>query len=116
MKCGECWNSQFETAGKGLGQACRERRQIFLLQEDSILPLFISAPPTSLKPFSDFFMRLATKGKFFNRVVIKITLNKTKNKGGVEYSEAVVNYVRDLTKEEGDSVKIYSEAVSKLFG
>ena len=115
MKCDECWNAQFSTAIKGEGQACREKRQIFLLQEKSLLPLFIDVPPTSLKPFRDFFMRLGTKGKFFNAVVVKIALNKSKNTGGVEYAEANLSFVRDLTDDELESVRGYSSAAEKLF-
>lgn len=116
MLCMTCWNAQFDTAVKGAGQACRERRQIFLLQPDSILPLFISVPPTSLKEFSRFFMRLSTKGKFFNKVVVKISLNKTKSKSGQDYAEAQIEYVRDLNAKEKESIESYSKAVKNLFG
>ncbi len=61
-------------------------------------------------------MRLSTKGKFFNKVVIKITLNKTKSEGGQEYAEAVIEFIRDLNEKEKESITGYSEAVKNLFG
>lgn len=116
MRCDDCYNSEWGSARKGNGQACAERRQAFILREEDFLPLFMNIPPTSVKAMSDFFMRLSSKGKRYDAVVLKMSLVTSKNADGTKYAGLVVNYVRDLNQDEIKAVENYAGGLSNLFG
>lgn len=116
MRCDDCYNSQWGSARKGAGQACAERRQAFILREDDFLPLFMNVPPTSVKAMSDFFMRLSSKGKRYDAVVLKMSLTTSKNADGTKFAALVVSYVRDLNPDEIKAVENYAGGLSDLFG
>lgn len=97
--CSDCPNSKFGTApakkkpgskteeeGLGRGQACKQMRAMFLLRPDVLLPIVISAPPTSLKNAKGYFIGLASEGQPYWKVVTRLTLAKDKNKDGLQYS------------------------------
>lgn len=56
--CITCPLSQFGSATKGNGQACTQRKLMFLLLPDFAAPIILSAPPTSLTPLRKFFGRM----------------------------------------------------------
>lgn len=56
--CAACAFNQFGSTANGSGKACKNMRQIYLLRSGEYLPLQLSLPPTSLRPFNDF-MNLA---------------------------------------------------------
>ena len=116
MRCDDCYNAEWGSARKGNGQACAERRQAFILREDDFLPLFMNIPPTSVRAMSDFFMRLSSKGKRYDAVVLKMSLATSKNNDGPKYAGLVVNYVRDLNPDEIKAVENYAGGLSDLFG
>lgn len=57
--CATCehnqWGSGVDETGMATdGKACKEMRRVFVAQKDALLPVFISLPPTSLKPFDEY--------------------------------------------------------------
>lgn len=99
--CAQCPNAQFGTAdkGEGRGQACKQTRQLFLLTPESLIPFVVSLPPTSVKAAQKFMLRLAGAGVKSSAIVVKITLEKDKNAGGIEYAKAAFSMVERLDEE-----------------
>ena len=77
-------------------------RDIYLLRSGEYMPLLISLPPTSIKPFKEFlnrafvYRRRATYGS-----LVQISLKK-ENNGSNDYSVATFRLVRDFQGEESD--------------
>lgn len=71
------------------GKKCRELRQLFILQEDGILPLVVNATPGSLKNVDAYFNRLLRAGIPSTAVVTTLTLEKAKAQGGEDYAKIV---------------------------
>ena len=80
----------------GRGKACKNMRDIYLLRSGEYMPLLISLPPTSIRPFKEFLNRAfvyrqrATYGS-----LIQIGLKK-ENNGSNDYSVATFRLVRDF--------------------
>ena len=51
--CEACMLNQFGSDGKG--KACKNMRQLYLLRSGSFIPLQLTLPPTSIKPFREFY-------------------------------------------------------------
>lgn len=114
-ECASCPMNVFGSSdtGSGNGKACKEQMQLFLLQQDAVLPVQLSLPPTSLRPFKKYMTRLAGKGKSYMAVVTKFSLVVTKG-GGQTYS--VVDPARgaDLKPEESMAARGYGQMIAAL--
>jgi hypothetical protein len=99
-KCAVCPKAVWGTGKNGVGFACPKRMKIMLLQPDSMLPLVISVPPTSMDPIRQMLKKLTSARKLFFQVVTKLSLVKEKNQGGISYSKISPSYVRDLDETE----------------
>ena len=97
------------------GQACAQKRALFVMDKDSILPAVVSLPPTSLQPFKAYLTGLISKRLPITGVVTKITLKKEKNSGGTEYAECVFSAVGALSAEEGKVMTGYGKMFGTMF-
>ncbi len=103
--CARCPLAQFGTATKqdgseGRGQACRSIRALYLLLPNSVLPMVVPVPPSSLKPVRQYFLRLASSGVAYHGVITKLKLQKTRSGDGIEYAQIVPEMAARLTKED----------------
>jgi len=112
--CYECEQSRWGS-GKNGGQACSQRMLIMLLQPDSILPIVVNAPPTSLKEIVKLLQRLTSRGVLFHSVVVSLKLTKETNAGGVPYSRIAPSFVRDLDNDEAMSAAAMFRGLNKVF-
>lgn len=106
--CASCALNQYGTAPEGNGKACKNMRILYLLRSGDYMPLQVTLPPTSLRPFKDFinqsFMlrRRATYGS-----VIQIGLKKANN-GSNDYSVATFRRLYDFEGEELAQIRTYA--------
>lgn len=105
--CASCGFNRFGSRGKG--KACKNSRVLYLLRSGEPMPIQISLPPTSLRPFNDFanyaFM-LQQRGLCAS--VIQIGLRKDSN-GKDEYSVATFKVLYDFEGEELARVREFSD-------
>ncbi len=87
-RCSTCPLSQWGSASKGKGQACKQLKLLYLLQPEAVLPIVVSLPPTSVKTVKQYLLRLASRAKKPQSIVTVLTLEKTKNAEGIPYSMA----------------------------
>lgn len=111
--CAACPLSQFGSDAKGgRGQACKSIRQVFIARQGGgLLPVFVALPPTSIAPIKKYFLRLASEELSCWRVVTKLTLEKTKNASGIQYSRAVATMAGKLNPEQAQAVSAYRNAI-----
>ena len=107
--CAACALNQFGSAAEGNGKACKNMRVLYLLRSAEFMPLQVTLPPTSLKPFREFmnqsFMlrRRATYGS-----VVQIGLKKMNN-GKDDYSVATFRRLYDFSGEELAQIRQFAD-------
>ena len=106
--CAACAFNQFGSTANGSGKACKNMRQIYLLRSGEYLPLQLSLPPTSLRPFNDFMnLAFVARRRPSSSAIVEIGLKRAES-GGYTYSVATFRKVRDLNGEDLAAVKSYS--------
>lgn len=90
--CASCPMAQFgsSTKAKSEGQACKEFRQVLLLEPGRYLPTLLRIPPTSLKPFSKYMVSLISINKPFFTVLTRIGLKVEESASG--YKVAIMQF------------------------
>lgn len=110
-ECVDCPMAQFGSALKGSGQACKANTLLFLLQPDSLVPMVVKAPPTSLKPLKSFMYRLMNERIPMFGAVLSFGLQKMKGSGTPDYYQIVPSLVRRLDETEATQVKALRDAL-----
>ena len=106
--CAACAFNQFGSTANGSGKACKNMRQIYLLRSGEYLPLQLSLPPTSLRPFNDFMnLAFVARRRPSYSAIVEIGLKRAES-GGYTYSVATFRKVRDLEGECLAAVKSYA--------
>lgn len=108
--CTGCAMNVFGSAAEGRGKACKNMRVLYLLRSGEFMPLQVTLPPTSLKPFREFMnqsfilRRRATYGS-----LVQIGLKKMNN-GKDDYSVATFRRLADFSGEELTQVRKYADS------
>lgn len=112
--CKACPLAAFGSGGNGRSQACKQSRLIFILRENSVLPLLIAAPPSSLRSIKQYMLRLSGAGVPFYGVVTGFTLQRAKNADNIQYSEIIPTLARRLPPEDTQRMRAVSQALGPI--
>lgn len=113
--CLTCPYAAFGSAEKGAGQACKQRRLLFLLREGNLLPAVISIPAMSLKASKQYMVSLVSRGIPLHAVMTKITLEKAQNSASITYARAKFTVGDRLSPEHAAQVEQYAKSMRGLF-
>lgn len=113
-ECASCPMNQYGTAQKGEGKACKETRVLYLLREGELLPTVVRVPPSSLKDYRRFMLRLTSKGVPYYKVAVELTLERDKNAQGITYSKVAPAQVERLSGELAESAVKYKRLLEAL--
>ena len=106
--CASCKLNQFGSAENGKGKACKNMRTLYLLRSGDVMPIMLTLPPTSIKPFRQFVNSVFTLRKRATYgSVVQIGLKKEES-GGFTYSVATFKKLYDFTGEELQRVSAYA--------
>jgi len=108
--CASCGFNVFGSGPNNKGKACKNTRVIYLLQSGDYMPIQISLPPTSIRPYTDFVNAAFMSRK--RRVcasVVQIGLKKVSN-GKDDYSIATFKRLYDFEGEELAKIRAYSDS------
>ncbi len=107
--CDTCEMNQYGTdQSGGKGKACKNMRTVYILRSGEAMPIQLSLPPTSLRPFNDFAnAHFVTRKRPTWATIIKIGLRRVEN-GSNTYSVATFSKDRDMTPEEVVQMKAYA--------
>lgn len=96
--CHGCMFNEFGSAenGQKRGKACTEKRLVFMVTENELLPVVIRAPAMSLKNSQKYLVGLTSRSKAMYSVYTKLTLEKDKNQDGISYSKIIFQKVADV--------------------
>jgi hypothetical protein len=113
--CSQCPFAQFGSDGRG--QACSQRRVLFLTRSDKILPLALSLPPMSLKNAKRYFrIKLGEEGLPYYRVVTRLGLEEDKNATGIKFAKVTFEKLLVLESPVREQFKAIHELMQKQMG
>lgn len=100
--CSRCPFAQFGSAvrddgSEGRGQACRSIRALYLLLPNSVLPMVVPIPPSSLKMVRSYFLRLSSQAVPYHKVITRLKLIRTKSGDGIDYAQVQAEMAQRLT-------------------
>lgn len=120
--CATCpmaqWGSVNKTNPNGKknnAQACSQRKLLFVLRKDDVLPLVIDLAPTSIKPFTQFMMRLTQKGIPSYGAVVGIGLKNDQSSGNIKYSAVNLRLIGLLDEPGKAAMQAAAEAMRPFF-
>jgi hypothetical protein len=96
-------------------KACSERKVIFLMRKNDMLPLVVSLSPTSVGVFNKFMMRLTQNGLPCHAVIVRLKLRAEKSTGNKPYSVVVPSLVAKLSEEDAKSMADVASALKPYF-
>ncbi len=94
--CRKCNLNQFgsevmKDGSKGAGKACKNMMRIYIRLGQDLLPSIVIVPPSSLREYSSYAVKLTQKGKPLAIVVTKFQLEAAQNKQGIKYSKLTLS-------------------------
>ncbi len=107
--CDSCDFNQWESATMGKGKACSERRLFMLLLPNRLIPVKLDIPPTSLNNVKKYFMRLASQGHSFHKIITEFTLQQEKG----EVCRILPLFHAHLSDSEKKGVLSYTKTLNK---
>jgi len=108
--CASCGYNVFGSGPNNKGKACKNMRVIYLLQSGAFMPIQISLPPTSIRPYSEFVnVAFMSRKRRVCGSVVQIGLKKMSN-GKDDYSVAVFKRLYDFSGEELVKVRAYADS------
>ncbi len=114
--CASCGYNVFGSDPKGKGKACKNTRVIYLLQSGTFMPIQISRPPTSIRPYTEFVnAAFMIRRRRVCGSVVQISLKKMNN-GKDDYSVAVFKRLYDFTGEELAKIRAYADSFKEQVG
>ena len=116
--CLTCKWAQFgstrkKEGGASRGQDCSERRAIFLLTQETIYPMLLVLPPTSIKPIDSYRMALEGRMKPLYLYEVTLGIEKDKNADGVDFSRILLKRNRILSGEQLERLKQVSASFQR---
>ncbi len=110
------WGSALDDKGQpSRGQACAERQLLFLVRPKDPIPMVVNVPPTSLGRLNNYFLRLAGRAIPYWGIVTKLTLEKAKNRAGIEYSQLKLSAGDMLTENERAKIAEIATGFKAMF-
>jgi hypothetical protein len=107
--CAVCALNRFGSSENGKGKACKNMRILYLLRDGEYMPLQVTLPPTSIKPFNDFYsVAFASRRRGICGSIVQLGLKRIEN-GTNTYSVATFRKLYDFTGEQLAQVKAYAE-------
>lgn len=107
--CATCALNQYGSVEKGKGKACKNMRNLYILRSGEYMPMLLSLPPTSLRPYSDFVSAtFAARRRPIFAGVVQIGLKRVDN-GSNTYSVATFRLVQRFEGEKLLQIKQYAD-------
>lgn len=107
--CATCALNQYGSVEKGKGKACKNMRNLYILRSGEYMPMLLSLPPTSLRPYYDFVSAIfAARRRPIYAGVVQIGLKRVDN-GSNTYSVATFRLLYRLEGDELLQIKQYAD-------
>lgn len=95
--CQACRYNKFGSGKDGIGKACQNRVDLYIMLAGEMFPRVLSLPATSVKDFKSYLaMRVVAKKQRLCQVITRITLKKAVSKSGIQYSTCSFQKLGDV--------------------
>ena len=111
--CLTCPFNAWDSAPNGAGKACKEKRMLYMLRKESIIPLVVQAPSTSIQNVKEYRMGLAGQKLPYFGVETELTIERIEGK--FPYGRIVLRNAGALTKEQQTTIRGYTKAFGPIF-
>lgn len=117
--CQTCHLAKFGTDVKangqpGRGQACSERKTLYMIRGEQMIPDLVQVPATSIKPCIDFLFNLAKSGILYYKALIAIQLVRQQSADNIAYATLDFKYIRPLGETEVANATAWNAMMRKL--
>ncbi len=113
--CTTCpFNDYGSRDGDSNAKACKESVVLYLLRENSIMPLVVRIPASSKRIFQRYLTRLVGRMIPISSVVTRITLEKKTNKNGQPYAAFNFEAVGELAADEAASAREFGKQFAEM--
>lgn len=96
-------------------QACNQRKILYIIRKDDILPLVISLAPTSIRGFNQFMLRLTSRMIPSYGAIIGLKLRQESSSGGITYSVVHPRLISVLSDGDRARMKAAADAMRPFF-
>jgi len=105
--CSECPNNQWGSSSKdGRGKACKNMRRLFILAEDSDMPLVLTLPPSSIAGWDKYKSAVLGVQRYSpQEVVTEFSLDTNTNAQGIKYSVVKFKAVGVVGNKQRTAIK-----------
>ena len=114
--CEICPLNQWGSVEGGAGKACKERRMLFILRPNALLPIVIQAPTTSLQTIRKYLWRLTSESLPYWEVITKLSLEKAQSSTGITFSRIVPKSAGPVPADQMEKLAEYRDAITPLIG
>lgn len=112
--CDICPLAEFGSGPNGRSQACKTAKLLFLLRPESVLPMLVSIPPSSLKVMRSFMLQMTGQEMPFYGAIVGLGLSRDKNADGVMFSKVAPSIVRRLSPDELATMRSVHASLSPI--
>lgn len=110
VACKNCPRNVYGTAKNGRGKACKNMHRLYIMTEDSPIPLVLTLPPTSLEAFKNYRTKvLAVKRLKPNAVVTEFSLASQQSQTGQKYSVVKFKLLGKLAPNQAEVAEYFTE-------
>ena len=111
VECATCPLNVWGSGRNGRGKACQEKQLLFLIQPDSVLPMVVQAPPTSIPGIKEYMVQLVDNRDFrpYWQVVTRLELETVK--GDLNYSRILFSRAGSVDKRHVTKLQDYRERI-----
>ncbi|MDF2685099.1 MAG: hypothetical protein K0S55_280 [Clostridia bacterium] len=115
--CKNCPSNEYGSAekGNGKGKACKNMHRLYIMIEETAIPLVLTLPPTSLKNWQTYRLNvLASRGLKPHRAITEISLEAATNSNGIKYNTVKFKLLGKIPEETIQIADFFnSEAIPK---
>jgi hypothetical protein len=111
FSCADCPLAEFGSDARGRGQACKQNLLLFMLRPESVIPMVVKVPPSSVKPMRNFILRMAGLGIQPFGAVLSLGLKKVAKSGSPAYFEIEPSISRRLDADELTKMRALRESL-----
>lgn len=106
--CADCQLNAWGSGEGGKGKACKNMRMLYILRDGEFMPLQLTLPPTSIRPFTNFYNSVfASRRRGTCGSLVSIGLKRVDN--GIHlYSVATFRKLYDFSGEQLAQIKAYA--------
>jgi len=109
--CNACPLAEFGSDARGSGKACKENLLIFMLRPESVIPMVIKVPPSSIKVMRNFIRSLMGRGIKPFGAVVSLGLKKVTKGGSPAYFEIEPKIAQRLAPDELEKIRALRDSL-----